>query len=231
MAINPSTLLRHIKRKLGASHKPLPMDDEEILDTVYQETLYTFSNYFPYMHNIQTDGVKNKVPGEAGVYFLETDGLEIIGVAKFLRGYDFYSGHYHPQYAPKDFFEGQMYADLRSAVAVPDTFKFIPPNRVEIFPKYTSTHEMMFVVKCVHPEHLGTIPVSLREQFFRLAELDVKISLYQILKMYDQVNTAFGTIELKIDDLEQAEDLRRELLELWDTQYMKEANRKRIYVY
>jgi hypothetical protein len=233
MAINPTSLLRHIKRKLGASHRPLPIDDEEILDTIYQETLYTFSNYYPFMHNIQLDGADKtkQVPGENGVFFLETDGLEIIGVSKFFRGYDFYSGHYYPRFQPQDFFESQMYADLRSAVEVPDTFEFVPPNRVEVFPKYHSAHQMLFVVKCVHPQHLGTIPISLREQFFRLAELDVKISLYQIMKMYDQVNSAYGTIELKIEDLEQAEDQRRELLEIWDTQYLKEGNRKRLYVY
>jgi hypothetical protein len=233
MAINPTVLLRHIKRKLGASHRPLPMEDEEILDTIYQETIYTFSNYFPFMHNVNINPKTDVVAGREGVYNLNTDGLEIIGVAKFFRGYGMNSGQFYPNFESQDFFEGQMYADVSSAMQVPDTFEFIPPNKVEVFPKYANAgaYDMMFTVKCVHPQHLGTIPIALRDQFFRLAELDIKVSLHPILKNYDQLNTAYGTIDLKIEDLEAAEDQRRELLELWDQQYFREAGRKRIWVY
>jgi hypothetical protein len=233
MAINPTSLLRHIKRKIGASHRPLPLSDEEILDTIYQETIYTFSNYFPFMYNVNINAGRDQAPGQEGVYILNTDGLELIGVAKFFRGYGMYSGEFYPNFQSQDFFMGQMSADLSSAMQVPDTFEFIPPNRVEIFPKYANAnaYDMMFTVKCVHPQHLGTIPVALRDQFFRLAELDTKVSIYPILKNYDQLNTAYGTIDLKIEDFEQAEDQRRELLEVWDQQYFREAGRKRIWVY
>lgn len=231
MAINPTTVLRHVKRKLGASHKPLPLGDEDILDTIYEETLYTFSNYFPLMWKVVVDGTKDNVLGELGVYTLKTDGLEILGVAKMMRGEGFVNGSLYPQIRSNNIFDMQMGADIGSMIEIPDTFQFIPPNRVEVFPKYVSNRNILFVVKCIHPRHLGTIPLAMRDQFFRLCELDVKVSLFPILKNYDQLNTAFGNIDLKIDDLERAEDERKELLDIWDTQYLKEAGRKRLYIY
>ena len=125
----------------------------------------------------------------------------------------------------------QMLTDLLSFTDIPDTFEFIPPNKIEVFPKFVDSREFMIVAKIVHPEHLGTIPLSLREQFLKLAEYDIKITMWQILKQIGNMNTAFGNLDLKLEDLEQAEDKRRELLEEWDTRFIREANRKKIYIF
>lgn len=232
MAINPTSLLRHIKMKLGASHRPLPITDEEIMETVYQESLYTFSMYYPFMYNVAVKGKRDAVPGEQGVYYLsEAEGLEVLGVAKMFRGEGYINGGIYPRFTADNAFDMQIHADVTSMIQIPDTFHFHPPNKVEIFPKYVSNHDLLFVVKCIHPKHLGTIPLALREQFFSICELDTKVALWHILKNYDNINTAFGTIQLRLEDLESAEDKRTELLSNWDSKYMYEPGRKRLWIY
>lgn len=232
MAVNPSSLLRHIKRKLGASHKPLPLPDDDIMQTIYDESLYTFSNYFPFMYDTIIECQRDKIPDadKACVYFLNADGLEILGVAKIFRS-EGVMGERYPYLGSRNVFDIQMQTDLLSMVQIPETFDFIPPNKVELFPKYIYSDKLLCRLKCIHPSHLGTIPLSLRGEFFKLCEYDIKISLYEILKNYDVVNTAFGNIELKIENLEQAEDKRDALLESWDSKFLREANRKKMYVY
>ena len=231
MPINPTTVLRHVHMKLGTAYRPIPLSDEDILEIINQETLYTFSNFYPYLYTFTFDGAENVIPGDMGKYRIpiENKGLEILGISKLWRSEGYYTGQLYPNYCTNNFFELQVATDFSSAVQVPDTFRFYEPNIVEIFPKSRINYQLMVELKCIHPQHFGTIPLSLREEFLKLCVLDIKIALWNILKNYDQLNTAFGTINLRIEDYENAETERRELLELWRSQYFKEPNRKRIW--
>ena len=48
-----------------------------------------------------------------------------------------------------------------------------------------------------------------------LATLDMKVFLYNTLKLYDGIPTAFGQINLKIDDYQSADGDRNTLLDNW----------------
>lgn len=238
MAVNPTSLLRHIKMMLGAPYKVLPISDEDILNIVFEETLYTYSSYYPYFTDIVINGDKDRVPGDEnmGIYYLDNnvqfgDDLEIMGVARVLRKDGYYTTSLYPVYRESDFIDIQLATDLSSATQVPDTFKFLEPNKIEIFPKSRTNYSFQVRVKCVHPRHLGTIPLSMREYFFKLATLDVKIALFYMLKNYDQLNTPYGNIDLKIEDYEQAVQEREELLQLFKANYWKESNRKKLWIY
>ena len=50
----------------------------------------------------------------------------------------------------------------------------------------------------------------------QLATLDVKMFLYNTLKLYDNIPTAFGNIQLKIEDHQGAESERTALLDKWN---------------
>lgn len=232
MAISTTSLLRYLKRNLGASHRPLPISDEDIIDVVLEETLLTFSNYFPYTYNITVNAF-NQVPGKSGQFFLEADGLEILGIQKVFTVYgnnSFIQGVGNSYVYPTDGMNNQLLTNLTSYTDVPTTFEFYPPNICEIYPKYNSSDTIMITLKCVHPDHLATIPLSLREQFYALALLDVKIALWNILKQYSGMSTAVGSIDLKIDDYEAATSERKDLLQLWDANYYKEPLRQKIWV-
>lgn len=225
-SVNPTTLLRRIKRKIGASHFPIPLSDEDILDVIYEETLYTFSTYYPHIEHLKIN-IKSDL-AHKGIYYIESGDLEIISVSRMYRGMGYISGTYLPRNTNP--FDLQLNADIRSMVENPDTFKFLPPNRIEVYPKYIDVTDMLLEVKCIHPIHLNTIKLSMRDPFYELAELDVMISLHKILRNYSNVNTAFGSIELRLEDFEAAEDKRRELLERWRKNFIKEGTRKRIWI-
>jgi hypothetical protein len=236
MALSLTYALQHIKRMLGASHRPLPIGDEEILEIIKMESLYTFSNYYPFQFNITING-SNQVPNEKGVYYLDGQGLEILGVAKVFRSEPTDYGYYgeccytnQSIMSPVEALNTQMVTDLVSMSQVPNTFNYIAPNRLELFPKNIIEENIIVTVKAVHPEHLATIPMSFREVFLKLCLLDVKITLWNILKQFSDLTTAVGNFNLKIEDYENAQNEREELLELMSTSYMKEANRRKIWI-
>ena len=230
MSIDTTKTLRHIKKKLGASHHNIELLDNHIMETVFQETLPIFSRYFPYFNRIVVTPSIDHVDGRAGIYYLKTP-LDILGISRVLVGNivthltsisNFYSN-------PVD---RQFLADLEGLVINPFTFKWWPPDKLEVFPKSLSYLEPFLVeVKCVHPKHLQTIPDTMREEFFKLAVYDVRDGLYQIRKRFSTLNTAFGNIELNMQDLEEAESKREELLEKWKTNFIKSANRQKIFIY
>ena len=233
-SINPTSLLRHIKMMLGVPYKEIPISDADIMDIVFEETLYTFSSFYPYKVDI-TINSDDAVPGKTGVYFLDTseqmgEELDILNVNRMFREDGLYTTSMYPVYREADWTDLQLTADLTSAVQVPTTFKFFTPNKIEVFPKSNTYFKFLVEVNCVHPKHLGTIPIGLREYFYKLATLDVKIALYYMLKNYDNLNTPYGNIELRIEDYEQAVQDREQLIELFKANYWKEPNRKRIWI-
>ena len=233
---NPTSLLRHIKMMLGVPYKQIPISDEDIMDIVFEESLYTFSTYYPYFVDIVIPESTVTANNGNGVFYLDTseqvgEELIILGVAKMFRSNGFYTQSMWPIYREADWFDMQLSADMASAVQVPDTFRFLPPNKVEIYPKSHSPWQFSVQLKCVHPKNFGTIPPGLRDYFYKLCVCDVKIALFYMLKNYDQLNTPYGNIDLKIEDYEQAVQERQELLERFRANYWKEPNRKRLWIY
>ena len=50
----------------------------------------------------------------------------------------------------------------------------------------------------------------------RLATLDVKKFMYDNLKLYGNLQTAYGNIDIKIDDWSNAEQEREQLIQEWE---------------
>jgi hypothetical protein len=93
------------------------------------------------------------------------------------------------------------------------TFEYLGYNQIRLyaFPKSLVT----FKVACEHLENGESIEPSCYDSFMQLALLDVKMFLYNNLKLYDGITTAFGTIQLKTDEFQSAESDRNALLEDW----------------
>ena len=67
-----------------------------------------------------------------------------------------------------------------------------------------------------HDSTLGSIPDSESESFYKLAVLDCKMGCYDYMKHYNELSTAHGSINLKIDDWANASQDRDALLDKWD---------------
>ena len=227
MKLNPSLVLRHIKRKLGTAYHKLEIDDDQIMDIVWEESLYTYSSYFPYITQIKLgeDDTVND-PELNGVYEIDTD-LEILGVNKV------FNHQYERSRAQRYTLNPAMEAaanDMFSSYENKDTFRFMPPNRLEIFPKNVFIPEMMAEIKAVHPIHLMTIHPGMRNHFLKLAELDVKVDIYQMRTQYESINTSFGEINLDLDKYSNAESEREDLIQEFEENYIKNSRRKSVWI-
>lgn len=98
------------------------------------------------------------------------------------------------------------------------TFQFIKPNRIKLWNRWYQNF-LSFDLGFKHSPSLATIPDSQQETFIELAELDVKITLYETMKMYTDLSTAYGHVNLRIDSWESAKSDRKDLLNNWDGFY------------
>lgn len=229
-----SDVINRVKARLGTSVRKLELSDQAIADLIMNETMATFSIYFPteVRHDIlsQTD----KVDGYAGRYWLKTDrqittvSKVFVGVGNSVSGIsgNGLSGQHID--GGRTIMEHQSVLDITSAYDNPTTHQFIPPNQVEITP----APKQMIITTMLHVKHesFETIPPGLRERFMKLAEYDVKIDLLGIRKYFTNISTTFGELELNTEMLEDANDKRDELLELFRTKMMHSANRQKVWV-
>ena len=89
--------------------------------------------------------------------------------------------------------------------------------------------DLLVTCKCIHPTHLQTIEMKYFDIFYQLAEYDVKIAIWAVLQNVNDINTAFGTINLALDEFSSAADKRQELLEKFDMNFLREEGRKKLW--
>lgn len=229
--LNNTKVLRHIEKKLGYKFTDLEIDENEIIDEIKQNTLRVYSKYFPYITKVDITTAE-KIDGKYNRFLIDPDGLEIMSINRLITGNMEYvdpSIITRPNYQA-DIFSSIMANDMYSMVRNPITFRFLEPNIVEVYPSVIGLTNIVLFVNAIHPDHLGTIRANMEDQFLKLAVLDVKDALYQIRHRFANLTTPYGSIELFIDDLQEAESKRDELLEVWRRQSNKNANRKRIFI-
>lgn len=228
--LTPTEVLREIETRLGASIQILELSEEDIMKIIQQSTIRTFSIYYPLRQTTIIHPKSDKVPERTNVFYIKSD-LEIIGVSKVLAENYFGNTGLPMATIDSDPVYRQFTTDLQSMFVQPITFDFESPNLVEIFPKRMLVGDFTLEYKAVHPAHFGTIPLSLREEFLNLATIDVRRALYPIRHRFQNINTAFGNIELFMDKLESAEEDRKDILERWRTNSVKNSKRRKIFVY
>jgi hypothetical protein len=227
--LTPTQALRYINRNLGAVLQELELTDEEMMRVLFQETLPTYSKYFPYKYRL-TVGNADFIQGSLNTYEIpNTDNLEIIGIHKvFISNMAQFGSTMIPlSYNP---FETQIFNDYVSMTVTPVTWTYIPPNQVTVFPKIVNYQSAILEVKAVHPKHLKTVPMNMREDFLRLALLDVLVSLYPLRKRFETFSTPYGSLQPFMEMVERSIDERRELLERFGNLTLKDSNAKRIFI-
>lgn len=225
-------LLSIIKLELGTSHRPLEIDDAGLLEIIKLRTLPTFSGFYPCFEVVDVCPTRDMVEqGNWGKFYVRSQ-LEVMSIAKVFRNEN--AVMFRNQFGNNisNIFDLQAFQDAISAVYTPDTWSWIPPCTIELFPKYYNTDNFLVIAKCVHPDHLQTLPKEgLRDEFIKLALADVKIALYPIRKRFASVNSTYGNIELDLEIVENGKQEREDLLEKWRVQFHKEPQRKKMYIY
>ena len=121
-------------------------------------------------------------------------------------------------------------ADHVSAFSNGIYVEFYPPNRLKLNIVISSSFLTNFqripidlLVK--HSDNLKTIPPTQMETFERLATSDVATFIYEQLKMFDQLETVFANVDLKLSSLEEKARERREIVDQLEQSYVSAANR------
>jgi hypothetical protein len=227
--VTPTMILRYINRNLGALLQELELSADEMMRVVFQESLPTYSKYYPYKYRL-TVGNSSFVPGSLNTYQIPNeDQLEIIGIHKvFISNMAQFGSTMIPlSYNP---FETQIFNDYVSMTVTPVTWQYLPPNQVTVFPKIVNYQEAILEVKAIHPKHMKTIPMNMRDEFLRLCLLDILVSMYPLRHRFESFTTPYGTMQPFMEMVDRATDDRKELLEKWNTMFLKDATAKRIFI-
>lgn len=217
-----TSILKHVKRKLGIISWYLPVEEEDLLDVIREETLKTFSIFYPLEYDFRLDLKKDVINEHEKIYHLDFDKLPANCSFVDINKITFY--RYNEPYLLSPFssstnfielIEENLNNNLMSTIDTPvATFKFIPPNKLQLFNFYfVDVGSLIIKLFITHPDNLSTLPPTVMTFFKKLAVLDIKAFLYNMLKHYTNIETAYGTIDLKIDDWAEAESLREEMVD------------------
>ena len=244
MANSMTLLLNKIERRLGTQQLYLPdymSKNVWAKEVICNDTLDTFSRYLP-----------NKMPYVLGPenkkndYYLIDESIcnnvQILGVGDI--DWHAWSAHYPGLLYGgvnsydmmtsgvdfETFTDIQMMADHVSAFSNGIYLEFVPPNKIKLniiisssFLTNYQTIPINLFVK--HADNLKTIPPTQMELFERLAISDVATFLYEQLKMYDNLETTYSNIDLKLSSLEEKSRDRQQIIEYLESNYVSAANR------
>ncbi len=237
--MNLSTVITRIKLQLGLINIATPIEnlDDTIKFILQDITVPVFSIYAPYKKTlyIRTDDMELiEKTAEYERYVMPDFGTEKLLYVDDIR-YDTGQLSGLASYGAMPYYGGNLIQQLMMGNAsmnvynniIPKmTFKFIPPRELLLYNVYSYTKVVM-ELGFEHDKSLITIPDSASESFFKLANLDVMDNLYPTVKQYSELQTAIGTINLRLEDWQNASDKRDELLREWDDTY--HMDRKPIY--
>lgn len=240
-----NNLLNKLERRLGVAQLNLPdylSKDKWATEVISNETLDTFSRYFPNSMTISLDlSQRNK----DGYYLLDEyipDSIEILGVrdidwTRFSKDslrlqeaqgygmYDFMTNNY----GLDDIALIQMRADQMSLFNNQIFVEYKPPNMVRLstvtgadITRHMSSFPIEIHIK--HSANLMTIPPTMMEIFEELAEADVARFLYENLKYYEGLETVYANIDMKLSDLESKASKRDDIVQRLDESHVSAAN-------
>lgn len=240
-----NALLDKIERRLGVSQLNLPeyMSKDKWAETVIaNETLDTFSRYFPNELKINLDLSQRTKDGWYVIDEYVPDGIDILGVRDIdwrifskdtlvmqeAQGYGLYdvmASQYNIESIPLlqskadqlSLFNNQIYVDYR------------PPNKIRVatvtgsdVTKVLKRFPITIYIK--HAVNLMTIPPTMMEIFEELAQADVASFLYENLKYYDGLETVYANIDMKISDLADKASKREDIVQRLDEAHVSAAN-------
>lgn len=238
--MNISSLISRLKRDCGLSFISLPFEDfdDRIIEVIEDTTLKVFSQYFP--QKITRDINLSdwyQVSSDYGHSIYEVPFIEkreVIGIDDVrLNTRTTNEGYFDPQCdftigTYTDMMLSQVSANLASLAMPPFTFQFEEPTKLlHLYNLGSVGYLVTMDILLKHANNLATIPFTVEESFYELALLDFQVFLYESLKHFDEIETANGTIKLRVDDWSNAKSDRKELLRDWDTKF--HMDRKPIY--
>lgn len=231
--MNISRAISQLKMQLGLYGITLPFQDpitkettpteNVIMDVITTSTIPIYSQFVPWIREGTINiGSLKVVDKQAGIYMLPafltmTPVMYVSDVQLPFRNTRGTYGDVAPAYGINRSVQGvatsQAYMMLAGQMRAEPTFEYLGENKIRLygFPKT----DVVIKVACEHEPNGESIPQGCYDSFMELATLDMKIFMYNTLKLYDGIPTAFGNINLKIEEYQSADGDRTALLDKW----------------
>lgn len=250
LANDYSSLVNKIESRLGlkvlSSVLPKEFAKNTWVDVIKDDTMPTFSRYFPrkvrFVVNNETCNVR--MENKKRVYYIKD---ELLGEAKLLGVIDIDwqdtsadnisinnvggMGYYIPNYGGmEDTFNAftglQMAADIASLYNNNIFLDFEYPNKIIISRAGNVDVKLdTFVVNLlVEHSNLQTISPTKMETFEALAQADIARYLWMNLRYFDNLDTGYINIDLKLSELESEANKRENIIEELKNSYVSAAN-------
>lgn len=240
---NMSKLIEKIERRLGTRGLNLPdhLKKETWADIIKDETLLTFSRYFP--HKIRITLSKDLCYYKDGYYIIDEDkfpGIEILGVRDI--SWENFENNTLGMVGNYDIYDTFSYYNNIEDIAIVQTavdraslynnemyVEFEYPNKIAIKNAMNinitqAIREFPVDLFIKHSDNLNTISPTIMEIFENLAKADIADYLYNELKYYDGLDTSYGNIDLRLSDLENHASKRDDIIEHLKDSYVSASN-------
>lgn len=235
-------LLNKIERRLGTEVMNLPdhLDKKVWGHIIIEDTLTTFSRFFPHklpyiIDTIEDKGKdgfyyidQNKIPGDITILGIRDLSFERLATESIGSSYGFNHDPYVSNRS-EDVLAYQMRADNYSYTNNGIYIEFIPPNKLYIQNAlyqdiFSGSRYINIEIFVKHANSLATISPTKMETFEELAILDIEIFLYNGLKFFENIETVYVNIDLKIQEWQNALNDRKDFVEKLKDQYVSAAN-------
>ena len=231
--MNMSSCVSQLIQQLGLTNIVLPFVDKEtqkpipvetvVFNVLKTSTIPTFSEFVPWKRegSMATTDLKC-VDQKAGIYMLPdfltmTPVMYVIDVRLPYHNNRGTYGDIAPAYGINRSVQGvatsQAYMMLAGQMRSEPTFDYLGYNKIRLY-GYPRTM-LTFVLACQHMPNGETIKDSCRSSFMELADIHCRMFLYNQLKFYNNLPTAFSNVELPISDWQGAQQELNTLLDGW----------------
>jgi hypothetical protein len=251
MANDMSALLKKIARRLGLLPvlDSLPEDCkiDKWANVIMQDTLVTFSRYYPYEFKMPVNEETCNKRKENGVlwYYIKDEilqGVKLLGMKDIdwtdltnnnssFTATSMGAGYFYPNFAcPEATLETvlglQLNANIGSLYNNQIYIDFKYPNKFALRGIANLNYDLNSFVVILLVEHssLATISPTKMETFESLAQADVAGYLYEYLKYWDGLNTIFVDIDLKLDRLNDEKGKREDIINFLKESYVTMSN-------
>lgn len=248
-----SILLDKIENRMGIKPLKLPDDikkDKWASEVIEKDTIVTFSRFFPRQFNYLVDPRTH--PKKNGWYLLDesiiSKDTKILGVKDINWnefGQDSLSYHQNMGWGTYDFLMqsfgvedigiAQARADHMSLFNNGIYIDFDPPNKFRLQSATgadigRSIGKFHIMILLQHRNDLTTISPTQMETFEDLAQADVANFLYSYLVHYENLETVYAQIELKLQQIENYAQKRDEVINTIKEGYVSAANANQPYI-
>ena len=259
IANDMTLLLNKIENRLGlipiTPNLPEFCTKDKWADVIKNDTMVTFSRYYPHRFKIVIDDTTcHKMKDKSGVvwYYIKDEileGAKLLGIEDIdwqdhttsnssLGATSIGGGYFYPSFAcPVETFNSvamlQANADMSSLYNRGIYIDFQYPNRFSLKGLGNTNYDLnsFVIILLVQHSSLITISPTKMETFEALAQADVAKFLYNNLRYYDNLETIYINIDLKLDQLNSEADKRDNIIDYLKESYVSTSNDNIPYIW